>query len=124
MATHKLGKLKFNLSRQGLAYKWGDGEVHRLGFGRKNPPTENEYDSYEEYTEDDGYSEVGFDDRDTQVFDEPLYDEGYDGDGGMVNDDYDENYPAAAEAMKNAGIDKLVEEYNRQLAEYMALNAK
>ena len=36
--------------------------------------------------------------------------------------DYDENYPAAAEAMKNAGIDKLLEEYNRQLAEYMAQN--
>ena len=38
--------------------------------------------------------------------------------------DYDENYPQAAEAMKTAGIYELVDEYNRQLAEYMAQNEK
>ena len=36
--------------------------------------------------------------------------------------DYDENYPKAAEEMKTAGIYELVDEYNRQLAEYMAQN--
>ena len=35
MATHSIGKLKFNLSGKGLAYRWGDGEVHRLFQGKK-----------------------------------------------------------------------------------------
>ena len=35
MATHAIGKLKFNLSDQGLAYRWGDGTEHRLFQGKK-----------------------------------------------------------------------------------------
>ena len=31
MATYKLGKLKFNFSKDGLAFRFGDGEIHRLG---------------------------------------------------------------------------------------------
>ena len=30
MATHKLGKLKFNFSKDGLAFRFGDGEIHRI----------------------------------------------------------------------------------------------
>ena len=38
MATHSIGKLKFNLSGQGLSYRWGDGKVQRLGaiFGENS----------------------------------------------------------------------------------------
>ncbi len=38
--------------------------------------------------------------------------------------DFDENYPKAKAEMEAAGIYKLVDEYNRQLEEYMAANAK
>ena len=38
--------------------------------------------------------------------------------------DYDEYYADAAEQMKTAGIYELLDEYNRQLAEYMAQNEK
>ena len=47
MATHEIGKFKFNLSDGGLAWRMGDGSVHRL-FGRKTP-ADDEYD--DEYTE-------------------------------------------------------------------------
>jgi len=124
MATHKLGKLKFNLSKQGLAYKWGDGEVHRLNFGKKQPSTENEYDNYEEYAEDEVYSDVGFDDE--QAYDEQAYageyDEAYEdeadgygagyagdyADDPGYDDGYDDGY-ADEEAYDEAGYD---EEYD------------
>lgn len=99
MATHKIGKLKFNLSKQGLAYKWGEGDVRRFNFGKKAPSTENEYDNYEEYPED-GYEDVGFDGADDQSYadyDEDYeaqpgdYDDGY-GDDGYTGDEYDSGY--------------------------------
>ena len=46
MATHAIGKLKFNLSKQGLAYRWGEGEIHRL-FARK--PKAGDADNEENY---------------------------------------------------------------------------
>ena len=36
MATKQFGKLKLHWSKRGLAYKWGDGEIHRLSFERQN----------------------------------------------------------------------------------------
>jgi len=36
MATHKIWKLKFNISKAGLAFRWGDGEIQRFPFGLKS----------------------------------------------------------------------------------------
>ena len=41
MATYKLGKLKFNLSKAGLAFRWGDGEIRRFPFGLKSTQGED-----------------------------------------------------------------------------------
>ncbi len=35
MATKQIGKLKLHWSKRGVAYKWGDGDIHRLSFERK-----------------------------------------------------------------------------------------
>ncbi len=34
MATKQFGKLKLHWSKRGIAFKWGDGEIHRLSFER------------------------------------------------------------------------------------------
>jgi len=34
MATKQFGRLKLHWSKRGIAYKWGDGEIHRLSFER------------------------------------------------------------------------------------------
>ena len=44
MATLKLGKLKINKSEEGFAYRFGDGEIHRLRFGKKRQDAAPEYD--------------------------------------------------------------------------------
>ena len=109
MATHSIGKLKFNLSKQGLAYRWGDGEIHRL-FARKSEgdDVENDesYAGYEgdEYVED-SYADPGYDDQyddGAQDYDDdPGFDDGqdeyydeeenYDDDPGY-DDQYDDGY--------------------------------
>ena len=110
MATTKIGKLKFNLSKQGLAYRWGDGEIHRL-FAKK--PTADELDNEENYTGyegDESYDDPGYDDgyadEDQDYADDPGFDDGYaddgydDGEGyddpgydeGYHDEDYDEGY--------------------------------
>ena len=62
MATHALGKLKFNLSGDGLAFRWGDGEVHRIG-GKKDASAQDQYeDEYSQY-DDAGEEYEGYDDR-------------------------------------------------------------
>ncbi len=74
MATHGIGKLKFNLSKQGLAWRFGDGETHRL-FGRAKG--EDDGGEYEENMTPDG-------DLD--------YQDDYDaGDGGYSDDDYQDD---------------------------------
>ncbi len=95
MATHKIGKLKFNLSGQGLAYRLGDGTVHRLFGGKKKQDGEDEYindnlpegadadrDIYD--AQDGGYAD-DYDDRDGGYADD--YD---DRDGDYADDDYDD----------------------------------
>ena len=70
MATHGIGKLKFNLSKQGLAWRFGDGETHRL-FGRaKGEGDGSEYEENMTSEDEPGYQ----DDYDAQ-------DEGYADDG-------------------------------------------
>ncbi len=35
--TKQFGKLKLHFSKRGIAYKWGDGDIHRLSFERNQP---------------------------------------------------------------------------------------
>ena len=63
MATLKLGKLKINKSEEGFAYRFGDGEIHRLRFGRKRQDAAPEYDYDEAYQEGD-YGPDGYGDDD------------------------------------------------------------
>ena len=73
MATHSIGKLKFNLSGDGLAYRWGEGgKTHRLFQGRRSSGAEDDnsyedqpegdalqdrYDADDRYADDDGYDD-------------------------------------------------------------------
>lgn len=103
MATHAIGKFKFNLSKQGLAYRWGDGEIHRLFAGKSDAAdvdNEENYTGYEgdEYV-DDGYADPGYDDdyedgADEGYDDDPGFDDGYDDgydDDGYADDGYDDD---------------------------------
>ncbi|MBP3652749.1 MAG: hypothetical protein J6J78_06720 [Clostridia bacterium] len=60
MATHKLGKLKFNLSKDGLAFRFGDGEIRRLGFGKKAKDEAPDYNEEElldqEYLDEEDFA--------------------------------------------------------------------
>ena len=86
MATHAIGKFKFNLSDQGLAYRWGDGTVHRLFQGKKKAD-DDEYVNESE-TEGNAYQDdYDAPDRDYDYEDGP--DSGY-ADGGY-DDDYDDD---------------------------------
>ncbi|MBR2699191.1 MAG: hypothetical protein IKE76_11420, partial [Clostridia bacterium] len=91
MATHAIGKLKFNLSKQGLAYRWGEGEIHRLFAGKpKAGDADNNDENYTGYEgedydadyADDNYADPGYDDNyddDGQDYaDDPVFDDGYD----------------------------------------------
>jgi len=110
MATHAIGKLKFNLSGQGLAYRWGDGTVHRLFQGKKRQGEDDDYlsesesgaemadrDDYgagEAYSDDryadDGYDDDGYDD-DSYADDDGYDDDGYADDDGYDDDGYDDD---------------------------------
>ena len=97
MATHNLGKLKIKTSEDGIAFRFGEGKIHRLSLGRKGRNADPDYneDEYmndeayageEEYTSDDGYVPGGYSGRFAQG---PNADDGYDDDFG---DDYDDRY--------------------------------
>ena len=78
MATHAIGKLKFNLSDQGQAYRWGDGEVHRLFGGKKQAASDEDIENIETGA-DAGYADAydaendGYDD---DYADDPGYERG------------------------------------------------
>ena len=80
MATRQLGKLKYNISKRGIAYKWGDGEIHRFAFDRFRKKAEDEYD---DQAYDDGSYQEGYDDGYGQ--------DGY-SQGGYAQDGYDDGY--------------------------------
>ena len=112
MATHGIGKLKFNLSKNGLAWRYGDGETHRL-FGRakgegngseydENMASEGETDYQDDYDAQDGeYADEGYqDDRDSgydggdyddDYADDGDYDDGYDGEDDYADDGYSDD---------------------------------
>ena len=75
MATHQIGKFKFRLSKKGFQYKWGDGGIHTIAFGR----TETEADDSVRYQGDD--SDYAYENQDGYYPDEDSaegYDNGYD----------------------------------------------
>ncbi len=97
MATHKLGKLKFNLSKQGFAYRWGEGDIHRISFGKKDQPSDDEYvnDGYSEYDDEGRYEDGGYNDGYNQDDGVTGYDGDYEDrsyDGGYDDRDYDDSY--------------------------------
>lgn len=97
MATHKIGKLKFNLSRQGLACRWGDGAIRRFAFGKSGESDEQRPDYVEDaenpYDEDGYFDDRAADDSDYRADD---YDDGggYDenGEGGYDEGEAGEYY--------------------------------
>ena len=121
MATHKLGFLKINTSEDGLAFRIGEGRIHRFGLGKKNQPAlEGAYDS--DVYADDGFVDDAYETDDAVVasgytgrFAQPAgrgsnydaydayeddyaddgYDDGYDddyADDGYADDGYDDGY--------------------------------
>jgi hypothetical protein len=64
MATKQIGKLKLHWSKRGLAFKWGDGDIHRISFeGKKREDTyqadrQGPMDFYDERYE--GYDGGGY----------------------------------------------------------------
>ena len=48
MATHNLGKLKIKTSEDGIAFRFGEGKIHRLSLGRKGRNADPDYNDYNE----------------------------------------------------------------------------
>ncbi|MGI6238186.1 MAG: hypothetical protein ACOYI5_00980 [Christensenellales bacterium] len=78
MATHRIGKFKFNLSKHGVAFRWGEGEIRRIPFGRDG----GGYDGQPEYEggADHPYEEGAY------------YDDRAGDDSDYRADDYDDSY--------------------------------
>ena len=100
MATLALGKLKLNFSDGGLAFRWGEGEIHRFGKGDQTR-AEGEQEPYDDYAEDRQYDDAGdgYDDYDDRGEDRYAddYQDGYDDydddrDAGDYDDDRDDGY--------------------------------
>ena len=89
MATHAIGKFKFNLSDQGLAYRWGDGTVHRLFQGKKKAAADDEYLDNPEVGEDYDAQDA-YDAQDGDYDGDPGYADDYDEDDGYADDDYED----------------------------------
>ena len=107
MATHKLGKLKFNWSENGLAFRFGEGKIHRIGLGKKNGAGaaddellyEGEYmDAEEQEYVQDEYSQEEYDsDNYSGRFVQPsggraAYEEDYEDSYDEYDDDYQDEY--------------------------------
>lgn len=102
MATYKLGKLKINRSEDGIAFRFGDGKIHRLGLGKRKdgaPDYDDERyldgEEYEQGYDSDGYEPEGYSGRfsdrggrsSSYYEDEDDYGDGY-ADDGYYEDDY------------------------------------
>ena len=108
MARYDIGKLKLNFSRQGIAFKMGDGRVHRLPFPGGSQPEEDEYEGETGYREDEDYDRyedeednygrrASYDDAD-DAYDRRAsrsryaeYDDDY-GDEGEAEEPYEDDY--------------------------------
>ena len=92
MATTQIGKLKLHASKRGLAYKWGDGKIHRLSFERK---PKGEVDTAEVNYGDGRYVDPSEAQNGFGGYDADGYDGGYDDGGspyGDIPDDVPEKY--------------------------------
>ncbi len=78
MATHKIGKLKFNLSKHGFAYRWGEGEIKRISFEKETSQDDG----------NDAYAQYPYDER---PYDEQPYDDARADDSDYRADDYAAN---------------------------------
>ena len=79
--TKQIGKLKLHCSKRGIAFKWGDGEIHRLSFEGKakdaaaqSPYDENDDQGYGQNYDQNGYDQAGYD----QDYTRSDADSGYD----------------------------------------------
>lgn len=97
MATHKIGKLKFNLSRQGFAYRWGEGEIKKIAFGKDAAQDDGgaaygasqySYDG-DQYYDEDGRADDGDFRADDYAPEEQYEGEGgyYEGEDGYYRED-------------------------------------
>ena len=109
MAAVQLGKLKFRIKDGGIDYRWGDGEVKRVGKKPDQGMTgeyEDQYDDYADYEEEgvnyggrfgdaddyaeDDYPEDNYADDYDEGYAEDGYDDGYD--DAYADDGYDDGY--------------------------------
>jgi hypothetical protein len=95
MATKQFGKLKVHWSKRGIAYKWGDGEIHRLSFERQAADSDalsaGGYDSYgqgyDRHPQDQGYAQYDEYGRGYDAQGEPYGAPGGYQDGGYYPED-------------------------------------
>jgi hypothetical protein len=103
MATKQFGRLKVHWSKRGIAYKWGDGGIHRLSFERNKDGQEGQppMDGYEPGSPDE--SEYGAYDRGyEQGQPYPPQGEGYPPQRDYASDGY---YPEEGAPAGRAGED-------------------
>ena len=92
MATYKLGKLKLNLSKAGVAFRWGDGEIKRFPFSLKKTQGEDAADGLDQFDDayEDGAQDQGYDDYAGDGAGDYGYDDGGDA-GGDASYTYDDD---------------------------------
>ena len=101
MATLKLGKFKIGVSKSGIAFRAGDGEVKRfpfgLDFGHGASEADEEFERYDQdgaaYDQGDAQDYQDYDDAPSSAdayADDYAYDEGDYGDQGYDDQGYDD----------------------------------
>lgn len=95
MATLQLGKLKFRFKDGGVDYRWGDGEIKRIGKKSEQGMADDYAGQYDDYDEDESLNYGGrFADEDDYP-DDGYVDDGF-FDGDYAEDDYPEDNYAGA----------------------------
>ena len=97
MGTFKLGKLKINRSEDGLAFRFGDGKIRRLGIGAKKEAQAPEYDElYDQEGYGEEYAPEGYSGRfhSGERKSSYEYEDEYEdyADDGYADEEYDERY--------------------------------
>ena len=101
MGSHKIGKLNFSFSREGLSYRWGDGEEKHIRFGKGG----DDFDDIEEDYGSEGEPYDGYSDRD-DGYGEDDYGDPYASDQGYGDDAYsDQDYGEDAQESDDYGYD-------------------
>ncbi|MEG1813832.1 MAG: hypothetical protein RR337_11100 [Clostridia bacterium] len=87
MATKQFGKLKLHWSKRGVAYKWGDGEIHRLSFEPKRAGDGSQGDGYEANYGSQGDGGSGYDAQQGAHYGDQPYEAGRYG-GALYSNDW------------------------------------